>query len=112
MKCNVTYVNEGGTVQFLLAFTDSNGVLFGVESLTEVRFQVVDSAGAVINGRSFENGLLTENFIVLTGDDLAISTSGPDLYLGIKAVYDSDIGAELTAVFEQKFIINDLKNIT
>ena len=112
MKCRVTYVNEAGTIQFLLAFTDSNGVSFGIESLNEVRFQVVDSAGTVIKDRSFANGLLSTNSIILTGEDLAVRTSGPDLYLGIKAVYNSDVGANLTATFEEKFIINDLKNIT
>lgn len=111
VACNVTYANEGSAVTFSLDFTDSNGVSFDIESLTEVRFQLCDPDGVIINDRSFENGLIDSENIVLTGDDLFIGDNGTIRYLGIKAVYDSSLGAGLTATFEEKFILNDLKNI-
>lgn len=109
MICNITHVNEGSTIVFSLDFTDENGVSFGIESLKSVRFQVCDASGTVINNRSFENGLLTSNEIVLSGPDLLIS-DGTVRYIAVSAVYDSNLGAPLPLHHEQKFIINDLKN--
>lgn len=113
MQCSVTYVNEESAVIFSLDFTDENGVSFPIDALTDASFQVCDDSGTVINGRAFAgNSIDSSGIIVLTGADLAIGDNGTVRYLGISITYDSSVGANLSAKFEEKFVLNNLKNIT
>lgn len=106
-----TSVNEEGSILVNIIITDSTGYVFPLESMESVRWQLSDKYGAIINNRTFDNGLITENPIVLTGDDLIIDDSGICRIVAVKIVYNSDIQENLNATEEGEFKINDLINI-
>lgn len=108
-------VNERSTMSFDITVTDANGDPVSLDRLTSIRWQLSDISGNVINNRTFENGLITEGPVVLTDDDLAITTRSicdVKRAITVKVVYTSDLGPDLNATEEAQFIIDDLINIT
>ena len=103
-------VNEEGTLKAVLTFVDEDGTDHDISSLTSVNWQLSDSNGTIINGRTFASNLITANPICLSGDDLAIPTANTIRVLAVRIVYTSSCGAGLTANEELKFLITDLVN--
>lgn len=103
--------NENGTLKIEISFTDEEGVSHSLNSLTSVKWQLSDRAGNVINNRSFENGLITSNPVMLSGEDLAIGDSGSVRVFAVKIVYNSTNGNDLEEIEEEKFAIKDLVNV-
>jgi hypothetical protein len=103
-------VNEEGTLKVVITFTDENDTEHDISSLTSVNWQLSDHCGTVIGTRTFANGLITANPVILSGDDLALSNTKKRRVFAVRIVYTSSSGAGLTANEELEFRINDLIN--
>lgn len=103
--------SEGGTLRALVTLKDVYGVEVTSAAIDEIRWQLSDRDGVVINDRTFANGLLLGNDIVMHGDDLIITNDDPIRILAISIIYDSSIGQDLPENTEIAFAIDDLINI-
>ena len=96
----------------MITLTDENDIDHDLSSLTSVNWQLSDYDGNVIRDMTFENGLITENPVILTCKDLEIGSDGPYRIFAIKIVYNSSDGTGLCEKDEYRFKINNLVNFS
>ena len=101
---------ESSTYIVTATFTDEDGDSVIPDSIT---WTLTDKKGNVINSREDVevSSPATAVDIVLSGDDLAVTSTGTLRILTVEAVYDSDAGLDLPLKDEARFHITDLKNI-
>jgi|SRR3990167_9583028 len=106
-----THAKERSTYVITVAFTDDEGAAVTPTSAT---WTLTDLDGNVINERSAVaiTPLSTSATIVLTGDDLVIGTYGEERELLVQAVYDSDLGDDLTNNQAVRFVIDGFVAVT
>ena len=102
-----TNPREKGTAVFTLTFTDESGNTVIPYAL---QWQLMRSAGTIVNSRSFANGDFTGTEIVLTCDDLKIFNSNDTgkRILSVQGYYDSSAGTGLCLKDECSFYIDKL----
>jgi hypothetical protein len=95
---------EDGTAIITLTFTDEDGTTV---IPTELKWQLMETDGTIINNRTFALGSFTGTTIVLFGDDLAIE-DGESLcrILSVQGIYDSTAGNNLPIKGELMFWID------
>lgn len=96
---------ENSTLLVSISFTDSLGNTFNQDT-SEWQLTKVD--GTVINNRTFANGSFTGTRIVLSGDDLALDSSGDiERILTIRGTYTASYGSNLPFYMEKRFWIKN-----
>lgn len=97
---------EKSTYVVVATFTNESGVAIAVKTIT---WTLTDSSGNIVNSRENVAGTpgSTVN-IVLSGNDLNITTYGKSRVLTINATYDSDYGTDLPLKSAATFRITDL----
>lgn len=115
IKIDGEYAVEQSTIFITLAYLDENDNPVTPKTGT---WTWTDEDGTPINNREDEtiSGLSTENTIVLSGDDLALS----DGFTGIsekrfflfEGTYDSDLGSDLPLKDQLEIPVYNLKAIT
>ena len=102
---------EEGTYIVTATFTDEDDASVIPDSIT---WTLTDKNGTVINSREDVSVATpaTAVDIVLSGDDLAVTSTGTLRILTVEAVYDSDAGLDLPLKDEARFHVTDLKNVT
>lgn len=107
--------NEEGAAVISVSPTDENGTALAIGDLTNPCWQLMDSAGNVINDRSFDLCPLTALEWLISGDDLAIGDYGVKRKIAFKATYSSTIGgltvADIPLIDEDTFIIRDMASM-
>ena len=100
---------EEGTYIINAAFTDEDDNAVVPDSIS---WTLTDVVGTVINDRLHEViSPAADVDIVLSGNDLAIGTSGTKRVLTIEAVYDSAAGDDLPLTDEASFDVEDLVHL-
>lgn len=97
---------EQSTYIITASFTDEDGSDVTPKTLT---WTLTDEAGNVINSR--QDVALTPNTsveIVLSGDDLVVSTYGTKRIVTVEGTYDSDAGTDLPLRDQVRFTIDNL----
>jgi hypothetical protein len=102
------YPNEKGTAKVTITPTDEEGNTLSFADLSDPQWQLMKEDGTVVNNRSFANCTMTSLEFVLSGADLALSSSGDSRVrvLSFHATYDSTLGNDLPLVAEASFIIS------
>lgn len=107
----LTAAIEESTYVITIPFVDedSNAV-----TPTAATWTLSDQYGNVINSRTNVtiSPLSSSVDVVLSGDDLAIGSSGASRRFTVKATYDSSLGTGLKLNAEVTFVITNLVNVT
>lgn len=106
-----TNATEKSTYKITCAFTDDDGTAVNPASLT---WTLVNDAGTVVNSRLDVSVVspTTPVDIILSGDDLDISTYGKQRLLTLTATYNSTAGSGLPLKSEVSFLVDNLKMVT
>ena len=91
-QCITVEPTEKGTAVVTISPFDENNEALVLAQLNDPRWQLQRASdGAIVNSRSFAQGLLTALTFELTGDDLAIFTGldSGERVLGFQATYNS-----------------------
>ena len=105
----LTVAVEESTYIVVAAYKNEAGTAMTPATAT---WTLTDIAGTVINSR--EDVALTPgttNTIVLTGDDLAVTATGPTRVVTVKATYNSDYGTGLFLKAAAEFQLEDLLGV-
>lgn len=107
----LTTVNEQSTVVFTVTFTDEDGQSVVPNTII---WSLVTMAGEVVNSREdvAVSVPAASIDIVLTGDDLAVTSDNSQRALVIEATYDSAAGNDLTLKEQAVFAIDNLLHVS
>jgi hypothetical protein len=115
IKIDGNYAVEESTYVITLNFTDENG---DPVTPTAANWTLTDESGAAINSREnvVLSGLAAEMEVVLSGNDLAISSGFSGVsemrVFTIEATYNSDLGVGLPLKDQLKFPVYNLAAVT